>query len=204
MAAFGKPDATGRSSGRLSGRAGRMRRPPEGEPWAWMTRELLASPSMRAMSLTGRRLLDFLMIEHMNHAATENGALMATTDQLIAFGLSRRLVPTAIRELIFLGLVRVERGRLTRGGVKAPNLFRLTFYADKAFAPATNEWKGMTEEAIAVWKSDRFRSKRRHLREDIEVGPQSGPGETGGFGHLTLVQPPQSGPGNGQKVGLGK
>ena len=62
---FGKPDATGRSSGKLSGRAGRLRRPPKGEPWVWMTRELIASPAMRSLSLTARRLLDFLMIEDM-------------------------------------------------------------------------------------------------------------------------------------------
>jgi len=198
---FGKPDATGRSSGKLSGRAGKLRSPPKGEAWAWMTRDMLASPAMRALSLTGRRLLDFLLIENMNHAGTENGALMATKDQLMAIGLSRRLIADAIRENVFLGLVRVERGRLTRGGVKAPNLFRLTFYADKDGSPATNEWKGTTDEAIAVWKTYRIRSKKRTHRQDIEVGPQSGSGETAKVGHLTFVQGPQRGSGNGQKVG---
>lgn len=201
---FGKPNATGRSSGKLSGRAGKLRRPPKGEPWVWMTRELLASPAMRSLSLTGRRLLDYLMIEDMNHAGTKNGALMATHDQLIAFGLSRRLVSEAVRELVFLGLVRAVRGRLTRGGVKAPNLYRLTFYADNDGSPATNEWKGTTAEAVAVWKSDRTRSKRPAPQEDIEVPPQSGCGETAESSHLTLVQPPQSGCGNGHKVGARK
>ena len=139
---FGKPDATGRSSGKRSGSDRKLRSPPKGEAWAWITRDMLASPSMRALSLTGRRLLDFLLLEDMNHAGTENGALLATKDQLMAFGLSRRLIAPAIRELVFLGLVRVERGRLTRGGVKAPNLYRLTFYADNKGAPATNVWKG--------------------------------------------------------------
>ena len=198
---FGKPNATGRSSGKLSSRAGKLRRPPKGEAWAWITRDMLASPSMRALSLTGRRLLDFLLIENMNHAGTENGALMATKDQLMAFGLSRRLIADAIRENVFLGLVRVERGRLTRGGVKAPNLIRLTFYADKDGSPATNEWKGATDEAIAVWKTYCIRSKKRTHRQDIEVGPQSGSGETAKTPYLTLVQGPQSGSGKGQKVG---
>ena len=201
---FGKPDATGRSSGKRTGRDRKLRSPPKGEPWIWLTRDMLASASMRSLSLTGRRLLDFLLIEDMNHAGTENGALMATKDQLIAFGLSRRLIASAIRELVFLGLVRVERGRFTRGGVKAPNLYRLTFYADKDGSPATNEWKGMTEEAIAVWKRDRIRSKKPAHREDIEVGPQSGPRETAKVAHLSLVQDPQSGSGRGQKVDPGK
>jgi len=198
---FGKPDATGRSSGTRSGNDRKLRSPPKGEAWAWMTHDMLASPSMRALSLTGRRLLDFLLIENMNHAGTENGALLATKDQLMAFGLSRRLIAPAVRELVFLGLVRVERGRLTRGGVKAPNLYRLTFYADNKGAPATNEWKGTTDEAIAVWKTYRIRSKKRTHRQDIEVGPQSGSGESAKTPRLTLVQGPQNGSGNGQKVG---
>lgn len=194
---FGKPNASGRSSGTLSGRERKMRSPPEGEPWVWMTRELLSSPSVRALSLTGRRLLDFLLIEHMSHAGTENGNLMATKDQLAAFGLSRRLIPGAINEVVFLGLARVERGRLTRGGVKAPNLFRLTFFADSTFAPPTNDWKGVTVEAIAKWKTDRTHARKTaSLREDIKVGTQSGAGETATLQHLTRFQGSQSGAGN--------
>ena len=101
---------------------------------------------------------------------TKNGALMATHDQLIAFGLSRRLVSEAVRELVFLGLVRAVRGRLTRGGVKAPNLYRLTFYADNDGSPATNEWKGKTEEAISAWKQEqaqRLRARRSRRRKQI-------------------------------------
>ncbi len=201
MSRFGRSDVTGRSSGKRSGSDRQLRSPPKGEAWAWMTRDMLASPSMRALSLTGRRLLDFLLIENMNHAGTKNGALMATKDQLMAFGLSRRLIADAIRENVFLGLVRVERGRLTRGGVKAPNFFRLTFYADKDGSPATNEWKGTTDEAIAVWKTYRIRSKKRTHRQDIEVGPQSGSGGSAKTPRLTLVQGPQSGSEKGQKVG---
>ena len=191
---FGKPDATGRSSGKLSGHERKLRSPPKGEAWAWTTRDMLTSASMRALSLTGRRLLDFLLIEYMNHAGSENGELMATKDQLVTFGLTRRLIATAIRELVFLGLVRVERGRFTRGGVNASNLYRLTFYAHKDGSPATNEWKGTTDEAIAVWKSDRIRSKKPTHRVDLEVGLQSGPSETAKNTHLSLVQGPQSGP----------
>ena len=213
MNGFGKANATGRSSGKLSGRDGKWRRAPEGEPWVWMTREMLSSPAMRAISLNGRRLLDRLQIEHANHAGTENGNLMATHEQLVEFGLSRRLIADAINELVFFGFVRVERGRFTRAGVKAPNLFRLTFYPDAEGRPATNEWKGMTEEAIAVWMDERgaarkaeralaAQRKERALREDIEVPPKSGGGETAKNAHLRLVQPPKSRGGNGHKVGV--
>ena len=47
MSRFGKPDATGRSSGKLGGRAGKLMKPPQGEPWVWLTRELLASDAWR-------------------------------------------------------------------------------------------------------------------------------------------------------------
>ena len=198
---FGKPDATGRSSGKHTGHDRKLRSPPKGEPFVWLTRDMLASPAMRAMSLTARRLLDFLLLEDMSHAGSENGNLMATQNQLTAFGLTRRLIAGAIRELVFLGLVRVDHGRLTRGGVTTPNLFRLTFYADAEGHPATNEWKGTTNEAIAVWKADRKRAARRAPREDIEGGPQSGSGNTPEKPLLTLVQGPQSGSENGQKVG---
>lgn len=193
-----------RSSARLTGRQRKMRSPPPGESWVWITHGMLASDAWRALSLTGLRLVNFLLIEHMNHAATENGFLMATRDQLASFGLSRRLISGAIRELVFLGFVRVERGRLTRGGVKTPNLFRLTFFADKDFSPPTNEWKGVTREQITVWRSERTRAKRAPLREDIEVGPQSGSGKTAEVVNLTLVQGPLCGSGGGAKSGSEK
>ena len=81
------------------------------------------------------------------------------------------MITDTIRELVFLGLVRVERGKMTLEGVKAPNLFRLTFYADKDGSPATHEWKAVTEDVIAASKAGRRRAKRRALREDIEVPP---------------------------------
>ena len=62
---FGKPDATGRSSGKLSGRARRLRSPPRGESWIWLTRELLESPAWRALNPNARKLIDFLLVEYM-------------------------------------------------------------------------------------------------------------------------------------------
>ncbi|MDA1323847.1 MAG: hypothetical protein O3C34_03800, partial [Proteobacteria bacterium] len=50
---FGKPNATGRSSGMLSGKARKMRSPPEGEPWVWI---------MRAFGAIRRSLPSFEML----------------------------------------------------------------------------------------------------------------------------------------------
>ena len=64
MASSGKPDATGRSSGKHTGRRGKATRPPKNEPWIWHTREMIRSEAWRAASINTRRLLDFLEVEH--------------------------------------------------------------------------------------------------------------------------------------------
>jgi len=152
---YGKPNATGRSSGRRKGG-----KPPKGEPWVWLTREVLSSPSWMAMSANARRLVDFLLLEHLSHAGTENGNLAATHKQLEIYGLTRNCIAGAVEECVFLGLVRFERGGRW-GFTNKPSRFRLTFYPDKNENPATNEWKGKTSEAIAEWKSDIRLSKKR-------------------------------------------
>lgn len=156
MSNFGKPDPTGRSSGKRTGRAGRAHRPPKGESWTWVTRGLLNSPSWRALSTNTVRLIHFLMIEHMNHAGTENGQLMATYEQLEAYGLSRNRIAAAVKEAMFLGLVRCVRGGRWAGTNK-PSTYRLTFLADRDGNPPTNEWKGRTEAQIREWKAERKR-----------------------------------------------
>lgn len=144
---FGKPDATGRSSGKRSGRARKLNSPPKGEPWTWLPRELLSSEAWRGLSINGRRLMDFLLIEHMNHAGLSNGALCATYDQLAAFGVTRSEIPHAIREGEGLGLIRVEHGGRFNM-TNRPSRFRLTLYADDAGRPATNDWKRTTHETV--------------------------------------------------------
>lgn len=167
MARLGRPNATGRSSGKLSGnRAKKLRGPPKDEPWIWLTRELVSSPVWRSRSINCVRLINFLMAEHMNHAATENGNLNATYDQLAAWGLTRSEICAAIDEAGFLGLVRFERGG-RRAGTNQPSTYRLTFQADREGNPPTNDWKVKTDEAIETWKQDRAQRNRtrRHRRQ---------------------------------------
>ncbi len=136
-----------------TGRAGEAHRPPKDEPWVWLTRELLASAAWRARSINTIRLVDFLCVEHMNHAGTENGNLKATYDQLVAYGLTRSEIRMAVEEAKSLGLIRFMRGG--RGaGTNQPSTYRLTFQADRDGNPPTNEWKGKTEDEITVWKEE--------------------------------------------------
>ena len=162
MPSFGKPDQTGRSSGKRSGRAAKAHRPPNGEPWVWLTRELLASPAWRHRGVNTIRLIDFLLIEHMNHAGIVNGNLKATHEQLRVYGLSANSIRGAIEEAEFLGLIRFNRGGRWAGS-NQPSHFRLTFQPDRDGNGPTNEWKRRTEEQIQQWHEGR-KARRKGWR----------------------------------------
>ena len=155
---YGKPDAKGRSSGKLAGREKKVRSPPKNEPWVWLPRSLVESAAWRLRGINCARFLDFLFSEHMCHAGRENGALKATYNQLTAWGIGRRYISAAIAEAEFLGLVRTERGGYF-GGRTEYSLYRLTFYADMDGNYPTNEWKSRTEESIKLWRKQRSRNR---------------------------------------------
>ena len=125
------------------------------------------------MSVNTRRLVDFLQVEHRQHAARENGNLKATYDGLVAHGLTRSKIRPATEEAEFLGLIRFERGGRW-AGTNQPSRFRLTFYADKDSNPPTNVWKAKTQEVIDEWMSDR----ERHRRARREPQEKQIPGAT--------------------------
>jgi len=159
----GKPNAKGRSSGIVTGREGKARRPPKNEPWVWLTRDLIESPSWCLRSINTVRFIDFLLVDHMNHGGNENGALMATYDQLVIWGLTRSEIRYAIDEAEFLGLLQCGRGGRW-AGTNQPSIFRLTFLHDRENYPPTNEWKHKSEEAIREWKNDQ--ADRRKARKE--------------------------------------
>ena len=107
---FSQTNATGRSGRGLTGSLKKALGPPEGEPWCWLTRELLESDAWCAMSPNLNRLIHFLLVEHMNHAGTENGNLAATYDQLVAYGCTRGRINAAIAEGCYLGLIDADHG----------------------------------------------------------------------------------------------
>ena len=191
MPVYGKPNATGRSSGKRTGRAAKAHRPPKDEPWIWLTQELISSPAWRYRSINCVRLIDFLMTEHMHHAGRENGNLMATYDQLVPWGLTRSEICAAIDEAEFLGLVRFERGGRWADTNK-PSIYQLTFQADRDDNPPTNEWKGKTFEAIETWKQDRAqRNRRRRERQKKQIH--------GATFRTTVVRLPELRDGNREK-----
>lgn len=105
------------------------------------TIEMLRSPAMRVLSLTARRILDRLEIEHAAHGGRDNGRLPVTYADLVEFGITdRKLITPGIRELCALGFVVLTKpGRSGNGAHRTPNLFRITYLPARRAAP-TNEW----------------------------------------------------------------
>lgn len=162
MSTTGKPDRTGRSSGKFNGQDRKVFGPPQDEPWVWLPTALLYSVPWRAMRPNTRRLIDFLLIEHRNHAGLENGNLVAPYGQLETYGMTRQRIRSAIDEAEALGLVHVNRQ-----GQRRATKYRLTFYADAERAPPTNEWKAVTESDVSAWHDeiDRREAGRRARRK---------------------------------------
>ena len=128
--AFGKTNAKGRSTGVMTRKEKNTFGPPKDRGWVWQTTEMMFSPAWKAMGINTRRLIDFLEIEHRNHAGIENGNLMATYDQLVDFGISRSEISRAVKEAEYLGFIDVKRGGRW-ADTNQPSVYRLTFYATK-------------------------------------------------------------------------
>ena len=152
MSKFGRANATGRSSGKLAAQDRKLLGPPPGKPWTWLPCDLMASDAWRGMSYPCRRLIDFLMIEHCNHAGRENGNLQATYEQLSRNGISRKRIAGAIREAVERGLVEVTQ----RGGLyglnsnRTTSRYRLTWIGTlQPACTATNEWQRFKRKKIS-------------------------------------------------------
>lgn len=119
--------------------------------------------------------MDFLLIEHCNHAGRENGNLRATHKQLRDAGMTAALIRTAIEECVRLGLIAFERGGRW-AFTNQPSRFRITFYADKSGNSPTNDWKAKRAEVEAFREQKAASTSRRtiHLKRGVSA-PNSDP-----------------------------
>lgn len=165
---------------------------PEGEPWVWLTRELVASHAWRSRSLHCVRLIDFLLIEHMNHAGRENGCLAAPYSQLVQFGLGRRYISSAIKEAEAVRLIEVERGGKKNAVADHLSRFRLTFLPCKRrdlktrsdyWAAASNEWEKTTPSDVKAFRRANKEARKKRVlgaprvnsTSSLRVNPLSAP-----------------------------
>ena len=101
-------------------------------------REMLRSPALRVLSLTARRILDRLDLEHVNHGGKDNGRLPVTFADLKKFGMANpNHNARGFRELCALGFIEKTRtGRAGIGEHRSANLFRITYLAADGKADA--------------------------------------------------------------------
>ena len=123
------------------------------ENWVSYPRSMISSPAMRALSLSAIRAMHRLEEEHMSHGGAENGRLIVTHDQFIAWGIHKDSVSPAIRELVALGFVEVtEKGAAGNENYRRPARYRLTYVNDNGRSQPSHEWKSIKtiEDAESV------------------------------------------------------
>jgi hypothetical protein len=134
--------------------------------------EMLESPAWRVLSLSARRLLDRIEIEHAHHGGADNGRLPVTYDDFEYYGIDRHSIGPAIREAVALGFLEVtERGRAGNREFRSPSRYRLTYLgAGRRSDQATHEWR-------RIDTIDRAEEIRKMSRSD--VGEIRRPGRSG-------------------------
>jgi len=114
-------------------------------PYVPHIRQLIEAPAWRTLSLSARRVLDRIELEHLRHGGKENGQLAVTFEQFVAFGIHRHAIAPAIREARALGFLKITSpGAAGNAEFRAPNRFKLTYLPSMGTNPATHEWRSIT------------------------------------------------------------
>jgi hypothetical protein len=92
----------------------------------WVPIDVLESPEWRLLSINELRILERLLIENIHHGSERNGQLCVSYGQFVEFGIGRRFIAPAIRQLIEVGFLAMSTS-VRQGSQRAPNLYRLTF-----------------------------------------------------------------------------
>ena len=113
---------------------------------------MIKSPAWSVLSLSARRVLDRIEIEHADHGGNDNGRLPVTYDDFERDGIHRHAIGPAIRETVALGFAEItERGRAGNAEFRSPHKFRLTYFrvgrAGSALRPSKRpNWRGLLVE----------------------------------------------------------
>jgi hypothetical protein len=98
--------------------------------------KMLESPPHRGLSRAAGQVLSRIEIEHAHHGGTDNGRLPVTYEQFVEYGLHRKAVPPAIRELEALGFIEItQRGCGGSADFRRPSHYRLTYRHAKLRLP---------------------------------------------------------------------
>lgn len=139
-------DAKGRSTGRpRNSRLASYTAPPKDDLWIYIPRKMISSRAYRSLSRASYLVLGRLIEEHLAHGRAENGRLIVTYDDFVAWGVkNRQTISNALRELEAGGFVSISHaGRASYGAARNPSRYRLTWIGTWDGNPPTNEWKAV-------------------------------------------------------------
>ena len=146
--------------------------------------EMLEAPAYRVLSLSARRVIERIEIEHGHHGGKDNGRLTVTYDDFAGYGIDRHAIAPAIREAEALGFIELtERGLAGNAKWHCPNTFRLTFRAIKGVrGDGTHEWRRIStmEAAEKIAKAARTRIGKKTSPSGGKRHPPVGETHTGG------------------------
>jgi hypothetical protein len=112
------------------------------EPFIMLPRSLLSSKAWQSTSIHTRRLIDYLLLEHMRHGGKRNGFLIAPRRQL---GIDNHVISGAIKDAEYVGLIDCVRSK-----GRAPNRYALTWMPLAGGTEPTNRWQHCDQQAMEV------------------------------------------------------
>jgi hypothetical protein len=109
-----------------------------------------------------------LEIELLHHGGNDNGRLIVTFDQFEKYGVRRKSIAAALREVEALGFIEiVEHGCAGNAGYGKPNIYRMT-YRPSVGAPedGSHEWRRIKtmEDALRIQKAARATPPQNKVR----------------------------------------
>jgi hypothetical protein len=136
---------------------------------------MLESPAHRVLSLSGRRVLDRIEIEHANHGGNENGNLPVTFEHFCEYGMHRHSVAPGMREAVALGfLVVTKKGQGGNAEFRSPNRFRLTYrHAPGIPGDGSHEWRRISSMDEAEAGDSRRRPESEGTKKNKKPVPES-------------------------------
>lgn len=138
------------------------------EPFAILPRDLLRSDAWRSMGINERRLIDFLLLEHMRHAGKQNGNLKAPRQQLHAFGIGTHFVSAAIKSTEERGLIQCHRA-----GMRVATTYALTWLPTSDGMPPTHAWRCFEDARVAPLSQPKIRNLAAKEQSGLGAKQQS-------------------------------
>jgi hypothetical protein len=122
-------------------------KPPQ-EQFAKMPRDLLRGDAWRSLGINERRVIDFLLIEHMSKGGRENGKLKAPYRQLVHFGVSARRTAKAIAGAEARGLIVCRRG-----GMRVATVYTIAWLPLPDGSMPAQAWREFRDPSLLQFKN---------------------------------------------------